>query len=61
MHFISIGTLIFSTIFLSDRVGGEKFSALTEMENLANDEGKIIQEFEKFLMEMDDIMEYLKQ
>jgi hypothetical protein len=41
-------------------VDGEKFSALSEMEKLAQDEGKIIQEFEKFFIEMDDIMEYLK-
>lgn len=60
MHFLSIGTLIFSTFLLSHEIGGEKFSALSEMENLARDEEKIIQEFEKFLIEMDDIMEYLK-
>jgi hypothetical protein len=60
MHSVSIGTLIFSTILLSCGVDGEKFSALSEMEKLAQDEGKIIQEFEKFFIEMDDIMEYLK-
>lgn len=56
MQFIPFAILL---VFLS-LVNGEKFSALSEMESLARDEGKILLEFEKFLATLGDVMKYLK-
>ena len=56
MHFKTVAILL---VFLS-LANGEKFSALSEMEELARDESKILLEFEKFLATMSDVMKYLK-
>ena len=56
MHFKTVALLL---VFLS-LANGEKFSALSEMEELARDESKILLEFEKFLATMSDVMKYLK-
>lgn len=56
MHFKTVAILL---IFLS-LTNGEKFSALSEMEDLARDESKILLEFEKFLATMYDVMKYLE-
>ena len=56
MHFKLVALIL---VFFSI-ANGEKFSALSEMENLARDEGKILLEFEQFLATMGDVMKYLK-
>lgn len=60
MHLISVTSIaaVFSVFFISTH--GEKFSALSEMENLARDEEKIVREFEKFLFTMGDVMKYFE-